>query len=248
VTEVLDEGLLEALTGAERVVVLTGAGMSAESGVPTFRDKQDGLWAQYRPEDLATPEAFEANPSRVWDWYQWRRDKVGSVDPHPGYYALAELQRALPGWVVVTQNVDGLHKAAGSGDVIELHGNICRTICHRTRRGIDAAWLSKNPGSPPASPHSAEGMARPDVVWFGESLPVEALERAWALSSKADVFLSVGTSALVHPAASLPMVALQGGAVLVEINPEPTPLSGKAQHCLRRSAGEVLPRLAARLL
>jgi len=226
------------------VAVLTGAGMSAESGVATFRDPQDGLWAQYRPEELATPAAFAANPARVWHWYQWRRENVAKVRPHAGYYALVELEARLPEVGIITQNVDGLHRAAGSRSVIELHGNIRRSICSRTRKPIDDSWIEAHPASPPPSPHHPQGLARPDVVWFGETLPTAALEQAWALSGRSDVFLAVGTSALVHPAASLPLAAHRNGAILIEINPEPTPLSGLAHHCIRQAAGVALPAIA----
>ena len=246
-TELIDDRWLSELAQAGHVLVLTGAGMSAESGISTFRDKRQGLWAKYRPEDLATPEAFAANPSHVWDWYQWRREKLRDVQPHAGYFALAEVETLLPDLHIVTQNVDGLHRASGSRQVIELHGNIRRSICSATKRLIDDDWITSHADSPPPSPHAKGAYARPDVVWFGESLPEDALNQAWRLARQADVILSVGTSALVQPAASLPIIGVQAGAVLIEINPEPTPLSAQAHHVLRASAGTALPAIARAL-
>lgn len=242
-----DETTLRRLREARRVVVLTGAGMSAESGIPTFRDALTGHWARYRPEDLATPEAFAADPGRVWDWYAARRAGVRSTAPHAGHRALAALESTLAGLVVVTQNVDGFHQDAGSSRVIELHGNIMRSVCSVTRKVIADQWLEGQDGHPPSSPHHPEGLARPDVVWFGEALPPGALEEAWSLAEQADVLLSVGTSSLVQPAASLPLVALQAGAFLVEINPDPTPLSGSVHRVLRGTAGAVLTELQCAL-
>jgi NAD-dependent deacetylase len=234
---------LERLTHSRLTVVLTGAGMSAESGIPTFRDAMTGHWARYRPEDLATPEAFAADPGRVWDWYEARREGVRSTAPHAGHQALAELESVLAGLVVVTQNVDGFHHDAGSTRIIELHGNIMRSVCSKTRQVIPAPWLEEQGGNPPPSPHHPEGLARPDVVWFGEALPPGALEEAWSLAEQADVLLSIGTSSLVQPAASLPLVALEAGAWVVEVNPDPTPLSRQAHQVLRQTAGAALTGL-----
>jgi NAD-dependent deacetylase len=225
------------------VVVLTGAGMSAESGIPTFRDALTGHWSHFRPEELATPAAFRANPARVWDWYEERRAGVRATAPHDGHRALAALESVLQGLVVVTQNVDGFHQLAGSTDVIELHGNILRSVCSETGRVIDDVWLAAQSARPPRSPHHPDGLARPDVVWFGESLPEDALTRAWQLAQSADVLLSIGTSALVQPAASLPMLALEQGAYVVEINPGRTPFSGQASLSICRNAGSALPAL-----
>jgi NAD-dependent deacetylase len=226
------------------VLVLTGAGMSAESGVPTFRDAQTGLWARFRPEDLATPEAFERDPATVWRWYAWRRELVAKAEPHAGHRALAEIERRLgERLTIVTQNVDGLHQRAGSRRVVELHGNILRTTCSRTRLPIEPSWLAAHPGEPPRSPHHALGLARPDVVWFGEALPAAALEQAWRACEACRVCLVVGTSALVQPAASLPRLARDSGAWVVEINPERTPISGQVDEVLTGSAAQLLPRL-----
>lgn len=242
-TPIWSRQTLERLRDAGTVVVLTGAGMSAESGIPTFRDALTGHWSKFRPEELATPEAFAANPGRVWDWYEARRDGVRATAPHAGHRALAALETALPGLVVVTQNVDGFHQLAGSHRVIELHGNIMRSVCSRTHLEIPDPWLKEHTGHPPPSPHHPEGLARPDVVWFGEALPEDALEDAWRHAADADVLLTIGTSALVQPAASLPLVARSAGAWVVEVNPEPTPLSGRVDETLRGGARESLEAL-----
>lgn len=241
----LPQSAMRRLLNARKVVVLTGAGMSAESGIPTFRDAQTGLWAKFRPEDLATPAAFDRHPRRVWDWYAWRREAVARAKPHAGYRALVALAKFFAEFRLVTQNVDGLHQAAGAADVIELHGNIMRTVCSITGQLIDDTWLAGSNQRPPPSPHAEGGLARPDVVWFGEALPVESLNRAMDAASQAEVMLSVGTSAMVQPAASLPLVALEAGALLIEINPDPTPLSPRAHHCLRLPAGIALPAIAS---
>jgi NAD-dependent deacetylase len=229
---------LNRLASADKVLVLTGAGMSAESGIPTFRDALKGLWANDRPEDLATPEAFSRNPERVWNWYAARREGVRSARPHAGHLALAALQKQYPGWIVVTQNVDGLHQAAGCIDVIELHGNILRSVCSVTGKQIDDDWLGQQTEIPPPSPHHPLAAARPGVVWFGEALPEPALQTAMNAAATCDACLSVGTSALVQPAASLPQIARGRGALLIEINPEPTPLSSIADACLRGPAAQ----------
>ena len=221
------------------MVVLTGSGISAESGVPTFREAQTGLWERFDPQQLATPEAFGREPGLVWDWYAWRRELVARAAPNPGHLALAEMQDLGPNLTLVTQNVDGLHQRAGSLDVIELHGNILRTRCSAEGIEVDAREASE---SPPLCP-SCGAPLRPDVVWFGEMLPPGALDAASEAARGAGIFLSVGTSSLVYPAAALPYEALEGGALLVEVNPEETPLTPHADYVLRGSAGDVLPRL-----
>ncbi len=232
-------GLVGALREARRVVALTGAGISAESGVPTFRDAQAGLWARYDPRELATPEAFEHDPELVWKWYAWRRGLVERARPNAGHAALAELERAAPVFSLVTQNVDGLHREAGSENVVELHGNIRRSRC-------PAEGLTVEPDeaghAPPPCPNCGSPL-RPDVVWFGEALPAAEIEAASGAARSCDLFLSVGTSGLVYPAAALPYEALENGATVVEINPERTPLSAHAGFSLRGKAGEVLPPL-----
>jgi NAD-dependent deacetylase len=231
--------LIEALRGARYVAALTGSGISAESGVPTFRDPQDGLWAKYRPEELATPQAFRHNPKLVWDWYTWRRQVVAQAMPNPGHLALAEMERRVPRLTLITQNVDGLHQRAGSRAVVELHGNINRTKCFREGVVVEA-WNDAGQ-SPPVCPRCG-GPLRPDVVWFGETLPLDALQAAVEAAGTCQVFFSIGTSGLVEPAASLAYAALRRGALVVEINPAATPLTDRAVH-LRGPASQVLPAL-----
>jgi NAD-dependent deacetylase len=243
----LDETLLERLAQARSVLALTGAGMSAESGIPTFRDAQTGLWARYRPQDLATPEAFAADPNRVWQWYEARRRTVREAKPHAGHRALVELEALVDEVTIVTQNVDGLHQAAGSARVWELHGNIMRSKCHLSLRPIGREWIEESAHSPPRSPFVEGGLARPDVVWFGETLPTAAVEGAIEAAARCDFCLSIGTTSLVQPAASLPLFALEHGAPLIEINPEATPLSPHAAQCFRGPASEVLVTLVSQL-
>ena len=243
----LPKGLITALKNAKKILVLTGAGMSAESGVPTFRDAQSGLWEKFRPEDLATPEAFRDHPQVVWDWYEDRRNNIREVSPHAGHLALVEMEQFFETLLVVTQNVDSLHQQAGSSAVIELHGNILLSICSETGQQIDDSWIKSNPGRPPTSPHHPQGLARPGVVWFGEELPAGAMNRAMAEASACDVCFSIGTSTLVQPAASLPFVALSAGALVIEINPKPTSLSSDAHFSLQTTAAGALTRIAADL-
>jgi len=220
------------------VAVLTGAGVSAESGVPTFRG-EGGLWRNFRPEQLATPEAFHRDPTLVWEWYDWRRGLIGSCAPNAAHATLAEMEAALPAFTLITQNVDGLHQAAGSQHVLELHGNIWRTRCTRCgEAGED--HLVPLPELPPHCPVCG-GLLRPDVVWFGESLPADVLDAAWAAAGRCRLMLVIGTSAVVQPAASLPLVALRNGARVVEVNPAETPLSADAHEVLRGPAAEMVP-------
>ncbi len=237
--------LLTALAQAQHVAVLTGAGISAESGIPTFRDAQMGLWARYDPQELATPWALRQNPGLVWSWYEWRRSLVRQAKPNPGHRALVELESLVPRFTLITQNVDGLHQAAGSRNVIELHGNIMRTRCADCGRPV-TSWDPPPEGQAPACPH-CRGVLRPDVVFFGEPLPADALERALEAAMQCDVMLVVGTSAVVEPAASLPRYALQAGATVVEVNPQETPLSPLVHYRLAEPAGRVLPALVRAL-
>ena len=211
--------------------------------MPTFREAQTGLWERFDPQELATPEAFERDPGLVWDWYAWRSKLVAQATPNPGHLAIAELQDLVQYLTLVTQNVDGLHQSAGSRDVIELHGNIRRTRC--SVEGDEVEDYEES-GSPPVCP-SCGAPLRPDVVWFGEMLPSRALETASEAARGADLFLSVGTSSLVYPAAALPYEALESGATLVEINPSETPLTPHADYALRGPAGDILPRLILEL-
>ena len=238
----IPNNLIAILRQSPRVTVLTGAGISAESGVPTFRDAQTGLWANYRPEELATPEAFQHNPQLVWDWYLWRRELVGEAKPNLGHIALAEMETLFRHFTLITQNVDGLHQQAGSQGVIELHGNIRRTKCLAS-----AHIVADVPNPHLASCPTCGSKIRPDVVWVGEMLPQQALVQAIHASEACHVFFSIGTSALVHPAASLPLEAQQHGAILVEINVAPTPLSQTADFVLQGPAGTILPELVSQL-
>lgn len=238
------EELIAIFRSARRVAVLTGAGISAESGIPTFRDAQTGLWARYRPEELATPQAFRGDPRLVWEWYKWRRELVMKAQPNQGHDALVELEKHLAQrggqFTLITQNVDGLHQRAGSQQVIELHGNILRTKCNEEGTLIEKQEQSgeKLPRCPQCG-----GLLRPDVVWFGENLPTLALEAAWQASQLCDIFLCVGTSTIVEPAASLPFMALQYGATLIEINLNTTPLSTIVKYVFRGPSGVILPHL-----
>jgi NAD-dependent deacetylase len=193
------KGLISALRDAGRVVALTGSGISAESGVPTFREAQTGLWERYDPQELATPEAFARDPHLVWEWYEWRRNLVAKAEPNPGHRALAELERRIPGFTLVTQNVDGLHERAGSRNIIELHGNILRSKCSLEDEVIQP---EEHDDSVPPRCARCGAFLRPDVVWFGEMLPVGALEAASQAARGCDLFLSIGTSSLVYPAAT----------------------------------------------
>jgi NAD-dependent deacetylase len=232
--------LIERLRTAERVAALTGAGVSQESGLRTFRDAQTGLWAQYKPTELASPEAFARDPKLVWDWYAWRREAIKGVRPNAGHYALVEMARRVPGFVLITQNVDGLHLMAGSTAVLELHGNIQRVRCAECGRFAES-WEELSPEVPQCE--VCGGLLRPDVVWFGEALPRAALEEAVRAARKCELFFSVGTSGVVQPAASLAFAAHNRGALVVEINMEPTPLTPKADYFLQGRSGEVLPEL-----
>lgn len=237
---VIPPGLIEELRTARQVAVLTGAGVSAESSIPTFRETQTGLWVKYSPEELATPRAFRRNPRLVWEWYAWRRERVAQAKPNPGHLALAELERRMPNFTLITQNVDGLHRQAGSQNLLELHGNIQRTICSAERVVVDS-W-PKTDQIPPRCPRCG-GYLRPDVVWFGESLPEKILQSALAAAKACDLLLSVGTSSLVQPAASIPVTAHYAGAVTVEINPDVTPFTPYATYTLPSPAGQALPAL-----
>ncbi len=230
------------VAGARSIAVLTGAGVSAESGVPTFRGA-GGLWRDFRPEDLATPGAFERDPRLVWEWYDWRRQKIAPAKPNLAHYALVTLEKRAPELTLVSQNVDGLHSAAGSRSLLEIHGSLWRTRCLscgevRENREVPLARI------PPRC--ACEGLLRPDVVWFGEPLPDELLKRAFRAVEACDLMLVVGTSGVVQPAASMAEIALGRGTPVVEINPEPTPLSDRCTRFLKGKAGEILPRVVGR--
>ncbi|MEZ0249165.1 MAG: NAD-dependent protein deacetylase [Thermoproteus sp.] len=233
------EDLARALARSRRAVALTGAGISAESGIPTFRGP-GGLWERYKPEELATPEAFARDPALVWRWYKWRQELIYRASPNPAHYALAELERLGVLKAVITQNVDGLHARAGSQRVLELHGNIWRLRC--TRCGAEVRAERPVEEIPPKCPRCG-GLLRPDVVWFGEPLPHDVWEEAVALASSSDLMLVIGTSGVVYPAAYLPHAAKRNGALIAVIDPNETALDDLADFKIRERAAEVLPRL-----
>jgi len=242
------EAAARALRAARRVVVTTGAGMSRDSGIPTFRDALTGLWARYDPEELATEAAFRRNPARVFGWYVWRRRLVRAAVPHAGYHALVALERIVAELVVVTQNVDGLHGRVGSTRVVELHGSLERFSCLEARHPFPPDQVATPDVDGEVEPPRCGrcgAPVRPDVVWFGEALPPEASAAAWDWSARCDAMLVVGTSGLVQPAAQLPLIAREAGATVIEINPEPTEISRAAHITCRGAAGTVLPALLA---
>lgn len=238
--------LRKALGEAESVAVLTGAGISAESGVPTFRGP-NGLWRNYSPEELATPEAFERDPRLVWEWYAWRRERIRAAQPNPGHLALRELERKKagegrrgPGFTLITQNVDGLHDRAGSRRILKLHGDIWVNRCV----GCGAEDRDEDEPLAEIPPRCRCGaLLRPGVVWFGELLPAAAWEEAFVASRRAQVFMVVGTSGVVYPAAGLVEVARRSGARIAVVNPEATGLDASATWVLRGPSGEILRRL-----
>ncbi len=229
-----------------RVVALTGAGISAPSGVPTFRGK-DGLWRNYDPQQLATPHAFARDPKLVWEWYDWRRQKIAPCEPNPAHHTLVEMEDTLPPghMAVITQNVDGLHQKAGSRNLLCLHGDIWTVRC------VSCGYRAEDrrvplPELPPRCPHCG-GLLRPDVVWFGEALPYAVLNQAFTVAQAADYMLVIGTSAVVQPAISLALIAHENGARLIEFNLEPTPITDEADESIFGSVDETLPRWWARM-
>lgn len=224
--------------------VLTGAGVSAESGVPTFRNP-GGLWERFRPEELASFEAFMRNPDLVWEWYRYRKKVMSEVGPNPGHGALAQMQDLVPDFTLVTQNVDNLHQRAGSRNVVELHGNITRSFC--VECGLQAGSEEQAADDRLPRCKACGGLLRPDVVWFGELLPEGAFQKAMEAAHRCDVFLCVGTSGVVYPAASIPIAARSAGAYVVEINPEYTDLSSRMSETILGRSGEILPALVPHL-
>jgi len=231
------EELASLFSKTSRVVVLTGAGVSAESGVATFRDKTTGLWSKFNPQQLANFTSFLHDPKLVWDWYDFRKQAIHSVQPNPGHFALVDLENLIPAFTLVTQNIDNLHQRAGSEKIIELHGNIERNYCIKCGRfKIEIDEL-------PPKCESCGGLVRPDVVWFGENLPEDALRIAWQKSEESTIFMVVGTSAEVYPAARLPFEASKNGAVLIVINPDETPVSVVSDYHVFEKSGIFLPLL-----
>lgn len=240
-----------ALASARLLAVSSGAGVSKESGIPTFREAHTGLWAQYDPEQLATPTAFRRDPHLVWAWYMHRRRLIEGAEPNPAHVAIARLQAERPNVMLITQNVDGLHGIAGSRDVIELHGNLRRYRCADSCQGdptpVDLDGLDYDDETVPHCPHCG-GLVRPDVVWYGEPLPAVVLGAAFDLAECCDAMLVVGTSGVVQPAASLPWVARDHRAAIVEVNVKPSGVTPVADYFLKGPAGEVLPRLVEAIL
>jgi NAD-dependent deacetylase len=218
------------LRACERITVFTGAGISAESGIPTFRGP-GGLWRNFRAEELATPDAFQRDPQLVWEWYRWRRELIAKAEPNAGHHALVQLEKRTPKFTLVTQNVDGLHERAGSKNVVRLHGSIWEERCSRCGR------------SATGSCEACGAISRPGVVWFGEPLDPDVWDNAQKAVETAGVLLVIGTSAVVYPAASLVPLAKHSGATVVEINPDSTPVSSSVDYSLRGPAGEILPEL-----
>ena len=237
----LSAAAADLIAGAERLVVFTGAGMSAESGVPTFRDALTGLWARYDAGELATLEAFERDPALVWGWYEWRRELVERVRPNAGHEAVARLD-----CTVITQNVDDLHERAGSKNPIHLHGSLFAPRCSGCGRPADGTAVGGAGGEGPRTPPTCgfcQSLVRPGVVWFGETLPVAALEAAVEAAANADVLITVGTSGVVYPAAEIPQVTAKMGGAVIQVNPQPTPLDPFCAVNLRGPAARVLPEI-----
>ena len=240
--------LIAALQQAKQVVVFTGAGVSAESGIPTFRDALTGLWERFDAEDLATPDAFRRDKELVWGWYEWRRMQVLRSLPNPAHVAIAELARHVPRLTVVTQNVDDLHERAGSAEVLHLHGSLHTPRCFACGRAhILPSEIPQEPEGgrrlrPPLCTHCG-GSVRPGVVWFGESLPQDVLDAAFAAARACDLLFAIGTSGLVQPAVRIPVLAMQTGAKVVQVNPTATALDEECTWNLRGAAGAVMPML-----
>lgn len=240
--------IIEALNAARHIVVMTGAGVSAESGIPTFRDPLTGLWQRFDPVELASAQAFRRNPALVWGWYEWRRMKVMQAQPNPAHLALARLAEHTPQMTLITQNVDDLHERAGSRDVIHLHGSLLHPRCFACAREPQSRLPVPNEPEqgrelePPRCEHCG-GRLRPGVVWFGESLPETALRRAFSAAQDADLLLVVGTSGVVYPAAELPTIARSAGARVIHINPRLNLENGDLG--IAGAAGEILPQLIA---
>lgn len=241
------------LADARKLVVVTGAGMSRDSGVPTFRDAMTGLWARFDPQELANARAFCRNPARVFGWYLWRWNLVRRAQPHAGYHALVRMEKAFEKLLVVTQNVDGLHRRSGSNDVVELHGSLEAFRCFDNGHRFDSKGLiglQAQESGEVDPPRCAEcgSMIRPGVVWFGEMLPTAAVERAWAAVADCDALLVVGTSAIVYPAAELPSIVIRRGRPVIDINPDATPITSDVDVWVPQKAAMVLPVLADLLL
>jgi len=231
---------------AQRIVCLTGAGVSAESGVATFRDAQTGLWSHFDPQQLASQAGFAKDPGLVWRWYMARLQTVEKAKPNPGHLALARLEKLTPSFTLITQNVDDLHERAGCHSVLHLHGRITHFRCNSCGAEHDLQNRDRLRSSPPTC-EQCGGLVRPDVVWFGESLPTRVADLAWRAAERSEVVLVIGTSGIVYPAAQLPTVAQQRGATVIDVNPVSTPISEMADLFLQGTSGEILPQVIAAL-
>jgi len=235
----MNEKVVERLAQTKSLLVITGAGISAESGIPTFRGA-DGLWKSYRAEELATLDAFERDPETVWQWYDWRRGIIGKAEPNPGHLAIKELEDMFGNFLLITQNVDGLHGRTGINNIVEIHGNLWRVRC--TREGKTSMLMDVPLKSiPPKCDCGA--VLRPDVVWFGESIPSYALELSFSVLEQCDTLIVVGTSGVVYPVASFPQTVKGNGGYVMEVNVEPTPISAIADASLYGNSGDILPML-----
>ncbi len=236
-----DSRLKEVVKAANSLVFFTGSGISAESGIPTFRG-EDGIWKKFKPEELANFNAFICNPDLVWQWYQYRRMIIEKCKPNNGHKAIAEAEKYFKRVAVITQNVDNLHMQAGSKIIYELHGNITRNYCIDCNENFE---ISNNISASETVPkcEKCNGLIRPDVVWFGESLPQDVWSKAEIAAETADICFVIGSSGLVYPAAQIPINAKSFGALLIEINTEETPLTSKADYFYKGKAGEILPAL-----
>jgi NAD-dependent deacetylase len=237
----LPQNLSARIGGARAIVAFTGAGVSAESGVPTFRGA-DGLWSKLKPEELASMSAFMKNPAMVWEWYAHRKKIMSGIEPNAGHRALVRMEKLTDSFAVITQNIDNLHRRAGSRNVHELHGNIERNYCMKCGTPYGSDFTVADSGLPLCQ--ACGGLVRPDVVWFGEMLPEDQWDASVRAAEGADLFMSIGTSGVVYPAASLPLIAKRAGAYLLEINPEPTPLTPQADEFLQGASGVILPLIA----
>jgi NAD-dependent deacetylase len=235
----MNEKVVERLAQTKSLLIITGAGISAESGIPTFRGA-DGLWKNYRAEELATLDAFERDPETVWQWYDWRRGIIGNAEPNPGHRAIKELEDMFENFLLITQNVDGLHGRTGIKNIVEIHGNLWRVRC--TREGTTSMLMDVPLKSIPPK-CGCGAVLRPDVVWFGESIPSHALELSFSVLEQCDTLIVVGTSGVVYPVASFPQTVKDNGGYVVEVNVEPTPISAIADASLYGNSGDILPML-----
>lgn len=234
------EKFLQRLKTADSIVFFTGAGISAESGIATFRG-ENGIWKKFRPEELANFDAFMSNPDRVWEWYQYRREIVHNCEPNPGHLAIAEFEKYFDKVTVVTQNIDGLHARAGSNEIFEVHGNIERNYCVECKTFYDSPEIKESETTPKCE--KCGGLIRPDVVWFGEALPMDIFSAGERAAEQSDICFIVGTSAVVYPAAYIPISAKQSGSYLVEVNVDKTEISSSVDLSLQGKSGEILPEI-----